>query len=253
MPLVVQTPGELEEIEVAKQQFALITGANKGIGFATAREIGAQGVTVFLGSRDPERGRVAARALAAEKMDVRFVALDVTRQESIEAACAEVTREAGRLDILINNAGISVDSASQLTLDGLRRVYETNVFGPFAVTSAFLPLLVKGRPSIVANISSGLGSLTRVFNPGSASRPPYLSYGSSKTALNAITVYWSEELRKLGVTIFCIAPGFTRTDLNNNTGTQPPEKPARLIARLVMESDESRSGGFFDENGPVPW
>jgi NAD(P)-dependent dehydrogenase (short-subunit alcohol dehydrogenase family) len=80
-----------------------------------------------------------------------------------------------------------------------------------------------------------------------------LSYGSSKTALNAITVYWAEELKKLGVTIFCVAPGFTRTDLNNNTGTQPPEKPARLIARLVMESDESRSGGFFDENGPVPW
>ncbi len=127
------------------------------------------------------------------------------------------------------------------------------MFGPFAVTSAFLPLLVQGRPSIVANISSGLGSLTRVSTQGSNSRPRYLSYGSSKTALNAIIVYWAEELKKLGVTIFCIAPGFTRTDLNDNTGTQPPEKPARLIARMVMESNESRSGGFFDENGPVPW
>jgi NAD(P)-dependent dehydrogenase (short-subunit alcohol dehydrogenase family) len=238
---------------VSKRQFALITGANKGIGFATARELGARGVTVFLGSRDAGRGQEAARTLAAEKMDVRFVGLDVKLQESIDAACAQVKREVGRLDILINNAGISVDSAAQNTLDGLRQTYEANVFGPFAVTSAFLPLLVEGRPSIVANISSGLGSLTRVSNPGSNSRPPYLSYGSSKTALNAITVYWAEELKKLGVTIFCIAPGFTRTDLNKNTGTQPPEKPARLIARLVMESDESRSGGFFDENGPVPW
>ena len=235
------------------RQIALITGANKGIGFATARELGARGLTVFLGARDPGRGQEAAQALSAEKMVVRFVALDVTSQESIEVACAQVKREAGRLDILINNAGISVDSAAQVTLQGLRRVYETNVFGPFAVTSAFLPLLVQGRPSIVANISSGLGSLARISNPSANSRPPYLSYGSSKTALNAITVYWAEELKKLGVSIFCIAPGFTRTDLSNNTGTQPPEKPARLIARLVMESDESRSGGFFDENGPVPW
>jgi NAD(P)-dependent dehydrogenase (short-subunit alcohol dehydrogenase family) len=238
---------------VTNRQIVLITGANKGIGFATARELGARGLTVFLGSRDAGRGQEAARTLAAEKMDVRFMALDVTSQESIDAACAQVKREAGRLDILINNAGISVDSAGQVTLQGLRRVYETNVFGPFAVTSAFLPLLVQGRPSIVANISSGLGSLARISNPSSNSRPPYLSYGSSKTALNAITVYWAEELKKLGITIFCVAPGFTRTDLNNNTGTQPPEKPARLIARLVMESDESRSGGFFDENGPVSW
>jgi NAD(P)-dependent dehydrogenase (short-subunit alcohol dehydrogenase family) len=226
---------------VNNRQIVLITGANKGIGFATAGELGARGLTVFLGSRDAGRGQEAARTLAAEKMDVRFVALDVTSQESIDAACAQVKREAGRLDILINNAGISVDSAGQVTLQGLRRVYETNVFGPFAVTSTFLPLLVQGRPSIVANISSGLGSFARISNP------------SSKTALNAITVYWAEELKKLGVTIFCVAPGFTRTDLNNNTGTQPPEKPALLIARLVMESDESRSGGFFDENGPVPW
>jgi NAD(P)-dependent dehydrogenase (short-subunit alcohol dehydrogenase family) len=238
---------------VNNRQIALITGANKGIGFATARELGARGLTVFLGSRDAGRGQEAARTLAAEKMDVRFVGLDVTLEESIDAACAQVKREAGRLDILINNAGISVDSAEQVTLQGLRRVYETNVFGPFAVTSAFLPLLVQGRPSIVANISSGLGSLSRVSNPGSDTHRPYLSYGSSKTALNAISVYWAEELKKLGVTIFCVAPGFTRTDLNNNTGTQSPEKPARLIARLVMESDESRSGGFFDENGPVSW
>jgi len=232
---------------------ALITGGNKGIGFATARELGARGVTVFLGSRDPKRGQEASRALQAEKMDVRLVELDVIDQESIDDAAAHVRLEAGRLDILINNAGISVDSAAQNTLDGLRRVYATNVFGPFAVTRTFLPLLAEGRPSIVANISSGLGSLTRISSSGSNSRPPYLSYGSSKTALNAITVYWAQELKKLGITIFCIAPGFTKTDLNRNTGTQPPEKPARLIARLVMESDDSRSGGFFDENGPVPW
>jgi NAD(P)-dependent dehydrogenase (short-subunit alcohol dehydrogenase family) len=127
------------------------------------------------------------------------------------------------------------------------------VFGAFAVTSAFLPLLSKARPSIVANISSGLGSLANISKGGSSSRPSYLAYGSSKTALNAITAYWAEELSKLGITIFCIAPGYTRTDLNKNMGTQPPEKPARLIARMVLEDDQSRNGGFFDENGSVPW
>lgn len=127
------------------------------------------------------------------------------------------------------------------------------MFGAFAVTSAFLPLLSKARPSIVANISSGLGSLANVSKGGSSSRPSYLSYGFSKTALNAISVYWAEELAKLGVTIFCIAPGYTRTDLNTNMGTQPPKKPARLIARMALEADQSRNGGFFDENGSVPW
>ncbi|MGO8692613.1 MAG: SDR family NAD(P)-dependent oxidoreductase [Rectinemataceae bacterium] len=238
---------------MSDKKFALVTGANKGIGFATARELGAKGLVVFLGARDAARGQEAARSLAAEKMDVRFVKLDVTRPDAIEAARAQIEREAGRLDILVNNAGISVESGEQTTLEGLRRVYETNVFGAFAVAGAFLPLLSEGRPSVIANISSGLGSLANVARAGSASRPQYLAYGSSKTALNAITAYWAEDLKKLGITIFCIAPGFTRTDLNRNTGTQPPEKPARLIARLVLENDRNRSGGFFDENGSVPW
>jgi NAD(P)-dependent dehydrogenase (short-subunit alcohol dehydrogenase family) len=172
-----------KEITMEARRFALITGANKGIGFATARELGARGVTVYLGSRDPGRGHEAVRVLAAQNMDVLFVALDVTRQESIDAACAQIMDEVGRLDILINSAGISVDSAAQVTGHGLRQVYETNVFGVFAVTSSFLPLLVQARPSIVANISSGLGSPARVSNPSPNSRPPYLSFGSSKTAL----------------------------------------------------------------------
>jgi NAD(P)-dependent dehydrogenase (short-subunit alcohol dehydrogenase family) len=237
---------------MGEQKYALITGANKGIGLATARELGAKGVMVFLGARDETRGRTAAKALAAEKMDVRFVGLDVTDDKSIDAARGLIERDAGRLDILINNAGISVESAEQATIGGLRRVYETNVFGAFSVTKAFLPLLSKARPSVVANISSGLGSLANVAK-GGTSRPSYLSYGSSKTALNAITAYWAQELAKLGVTIFCIAPGYTRTDLNKNMGTQPPEKPARLIAQMVLENDQGRNGGFFDENGAVPW
>jgi NAD(P)-dependent dehydrogenase (short-subunit alcohol dehydrogenase family) len=238
---------------MSEKKYALITGANKGIGLATARELGAKGVIVFLGARDETRGQAAASGLVAEKMDVRFVGLDVTNTKSIDSARGLIERDAGRLDILINNAGISVESAEQTTIGGLRRVYETNVFGAFAVTSAFLPLLSKARPSIVANISSGLGSLANISKGGASSRPSYLSYGSSKTALNAISVYWAEELSKLGITIFCIAPGYTRTDLNNNMGTQPPVKPARLIARMVLAADQSRTGGFFDENGSVPW
>ena len=124
-----------------------------------------------------------------------------------------------------------LDSINANRLQGLRQVYETNVFGPFAVTSAFLPLLVQGRPSIVANISSGLGSLARISNHSSNSRPPYLSYGSSKTALNAITGYWAEELKKLGVTIFCIAPasqGLTST----TTPARNPPKNLHVSSRV---------------------
>jgi NAD(P)-dependent dehydrogenase (short-subunit alcohol dehydrogenase family) len=217
------------------------------------RELGAQGVTVFLGARDPGRGQEAARALTSEKMDVRFVELDVTKHESIDKARAQIERDARRLDILINNAGISVEPAAQGTLEGLRRTYETNVFGPYAVTNAFLLLLRAGHSPTVVNISSGLGSLTNMSTLGRNSRPEYLSYGSSKTALNAITIYWAGELKKLGITMFCVAPGFTRTDLNRNTGTQPPEKPARFIARLVLEGDQNRNGTFLSEDGPVPW
>ena len=237
------------------KKFALVTGGNKGIGFATARELGANGLTVFLGSRDAERGEKAVQSLLSGKMDIRLVQLDVTDKDSIKKAYEHINREAGHLEILINNAGINLKPEEQKTVEGFRKVYETNVFGLYSVTRAFLPLLEAGRPSRILNISSGLGSLTHLTEPAASGgdRYSYLEYGSSKTTVNAITAYLGVELRKTGVTVLSIAPGYTKTDLNNFRGTNPPEHAASIIVKYALDTDESKTGGFFDEKGRLPW
>jgi NAD(P)-dependent dehydrogenase (short-subunit alcohol dehydrogenase family) len=238
-----------------EKKYALVTGGNKGIGFATVRELTSHNIIVYLGSRDAERGEKAVKELSAGKMDVRPVRLDVTDRATIDKAYEYIKKDAGRLNILINNAGITVGPEEQFTLEGLRRVYETNVFGLYAVTRAFLPLLEAGRPSRILNISSGLGSLTQLAGPstGGGTRYGYFAYGSSKTTVNALTAYLGEELKKSGITVLSIAPGFTATDLNNFRGINPPEHAARTIVKYALDKDESKTGGFFDENGRVPW
>jgi len=149
-------------------QVALITGANKGIGLEIARQLGAQGMTVLLGARDPGRGSKAAEELKQQGMDAHAVQIDVTDQESINAAARHIEDEFGRLDVLVNNAGIALDNgpASAISMDTLRRTYDTNVFGVFAVTQALLPLLKKSDAGRIVNMSSGLGSLTQNSDPG---------------------------------------------------------------------------------------
>jgi NAD(P)-dependent dehydrogenase (short-subunit alcohol dehydrogenase family) len=238
-----------------EKKYALITGGNRGIGFAAARDLGMKGMTVYLGARDGERGEKAVQSLLDGKTDIRLLHLDVTDRESIAGAFEQVNREAGRLDILINNAGITVSPEEQATVEGLRRVYETNVFGLYAVTRAFIPLLEAGRPSKILNISSGLGSLSRLSEPsaGGGSRYNLLAYGSSKTSVNAITAYLGDELKKNGITVLAIAPGFTATGLNNFHGTNSPEYAARIIMKYALDDDEAKTGGFFDEKGQLPW
>ena len=237
-----------------KRKYALVTGGNKGIGFAVERELAQCGVTVFLGARDPQLGETAARTLANDKLDGRFVRLDVTKQETIDAARARIEGEAKRLDVLINNAGIMTPPEGE-SVAGRRRIYETNVFGAFAVALTFLPLLQAGQPSRIVNISSGLGSITKAseLSAGGESRASFLSYGSSKAALNAITALWAGKLKSMGITIVTVAPGYTATDMNQHRGTQPVERPARFIADIALDGDEGKNGGFFDENGRYPW
>lgn len=173
------------------QKVALITGGNRGIGFETARHLGQEGITVIIGARDTERGRYAAQTLRAEGIAVQPLPLDVTRQETIAAATAQIAAEFGRLDILINNAGIQIDHElpHTISLDVLQRTYETNVFGPFAVTVTLLPLLRRSEAGRIVNLTSSLGSLTFNSDPEFAFAPlKHLAYNSSKTALNAITV-----------------------------------------------------------------
>ncbi len=235
---------------------ALITGANKGIGLEIARQLGRQGMTVLLGARDERRGQVAAEKLRADGVDARSIQLDVTSQETIDRAAHRIQKEFGRLDILVNNAGIFIDDAppSELDMKMLRRTYETNFFGPVAVTQAMLPLLRRSLTGRIVNISSGLGSLAQTSDPGwEFSHLNLLAYNSSKTALNAATIEFAKELRGTLVKVNSADPGYTATDMNNHQGPRSVEQGARVAVRLATLPDDGPTGGFFDESGVLPW
>ena len=235
---------------------ALITGANKGIGLEIARQLGRQSMTVLIGARDEGRGQEAAEKLRADGVDARSIQLDVTSQETIDRVARRIEKEFGRLDVLVNNAGIFIDDTppSGLRMEVLRRTYETNVFGPVAVTQAMLPLLRRSPAGRIVNMSSGLASLTQTSDPGWAfSHLNLLAYNSSKTALNAATVEFAKELRGTLVKVNSADPGYTATDMNHHMGTRSVEQGARVAARLATLPDDGPTGGFFDENGVLPW
>ena len=235
---------------------ALITGANKGIGLEIARQLAAAGATVLIGARDSGRGERAATALAADHLDVRFIRIDVTEQSTIDQGASRIESDFKRLDILVNNAGIGIDNAppSQLEMDVLRRTYETNFFGVFAVTRAMLPLLRKSDGARIVNLSSGLGSLTQNSDPGyQYAGAKLLAYNSSKTALNALTIQFAHELRDTPIKVNSADPGYVATDLNNHRGTRTVEQGARAAVKLATLPADGPTGGFFDEDGVVPW
>ncbi|MEV1003247.1 SDR family NAD(P)-dependent oxidoreductase [Nonomuraea sp. NPDC050202] len=230
----------------------LITGANKGLGFETARRLVQAGHTVYLGSRDAERGRVAAGRLGA-----RPVVLDVTDDASVAAAARTIEADGG-LDVLINNAGVEgrtagggVIGAADVTADDLRAVFETNVFGLVRVTHAFLPLLLRSAAPVVVNLSSGLASLARVTAEGTpAYAYPGVAYPASKAAVNMITVQYAKAFPAMRVN--AVEPGFTKTDLNHNTGIQTVEEGAEIIVRMAQVAPDGPTGGYFDAGGPLP-
>jgi NAD(P)-dependent dehydrogenase (short-subunit alcohol dehydrogenase family) len=231
----------------------LITGANKGLGFETARRLIAAGHTVYIGSRDAGRGQ-----RAAEKLGARMVLLDVTDDASVEAAAKAVAADGG-LDVLVNNAGIEartpdngVIGAAEVTAGTMREVFETNVFGVVRVMHAFLPLLQRSAAPVVVNVSSGLGSMTRLTAPGTpAYAYPGVAYPASKVAVNAITVQYAKAFP--GVRINAVEPGYTATDLNGHTGTQTVEQGAEIIVRMAQLGPGGPTGGYFDAEGPLPW
>ena len=241
---------------MAETKVALITGANKGIGKEIARQLGAQGFIVLLGARDTGRGAEAAEELKKEGIDARALTLDVTGKASIEAAARRISEDFGRLDVLVNNAGIALDGgpAGSLDLEALRRTYETNVFGVFAVTQAMLPLLRKSAAGRVVNMSSGLGSLTQNSDPHwehSGVKP--LAYNSSKAALNMMTVIFAAELKDTPIKVNAADPGYTATDLNQHRGTRTVQQGATAAVRLATLPTDGPTGGYFDEDGVVPW
>ncbi|MCD7058498.1 SDR family NAD(P)-dependent oxidoreductase [Pelagibacterium xiamenense] len=246
-------------------RIALVTGANQGIGLQIATDLAASGLTVLLGSRNAGRGKAAAQTIAG---DVHPIELDVTDAASISAAAAQVAQQFGRLDILVNNAAISRANGQQsesmqdyikrsratlISIDEVRTIWETNVFGVLAVTQAFIPLLRKSDAARIVNVSSNLGSLTinstphpyrATFNPG---------YGASKTALNAMTLAFAIDLEAEGIKVNAVTPGFTRTALNNYEGTETVQQGAAEAVRVAL-SREHPTGTFTGSvNEAFPW
>jgi NAD(P)-dependent dehydrogenase (short-subunit alcohol dehydrogenase family) len=247
---------------------ALITGANKGIGYATARQLGARGSTVLIGARAAGAGRAAAEQLAAGGADARFLQLDVTDAESIARAAARIDSEFGRLDVLINNAGISgtrggAGKPSSTALAELRKVYETNVFGVVAVTNAMLPLLRRAEAARIVNVSSEVGSIELEMNPdGPMWQMASIPYPSSKTALNMITAMYAKELWDTPIKVNAANPGYCATDLNGNSGFRAADQGAEVsvhLATLPADGPTGRLWGYRwgaaddSEYGPLPW
>lgn len=241
------------------RKIALITGANKGIGFEIARQLGVQNITVLVGARDQGRGEDAIQKLRAEEIAASFVQIDVTDQASIDAAAASIDRAYGKLDILVNNAAISLREAgtppSELALEDLRKTFDTNFFGVFAVTKAMLPLLRRAEAGRIVNLSSEMGSLTTngSSNGFAAQMPPLLAYNSSKTALNALTVLFAKELRDTAIKINSVSPGYVATDLNGHSGYLTTEQGAKVPVSFAALLADGPTGGFFGADGAIAW
>jgi NAD(P)-dependent dehydrogenase (short-subunit alcohol dehydrogenase family) len=246
---------------------ALVTGANQGIGLQIAKDLAVQGFTVLVGSRNFERGVAAAKEVGP---DAQTLQLDVTDQASIITAAERVRNEFGRLDVLVQNAAISntnklpgqsveeyakTTRPSNVSLDEMRAVWNTNVFGVLAVYQAMLPLLRKTPGARIVNVSSGVGSLTTNSDPAF----PYRSifgpvYPASKTALNALTVAMAIELEPEGIKVNAVSPGFTKTNLNGYAGTETVEEGAREAVRVALLGADGPTGTFTRwENGTIPW
>ena len=248
------------------KRVALVTGANQGVGLQVAKELVAAGLTVLVGSRNFERGDAAAKDIGPGAIALQ---LDVTDGASIAAAAERIRKEPGRLDLLVNNAGISKTTerrlgspeyaassqASNASLDEIRAVWETNVFGVLAVYQAMLPLLRESSDARIVNVSSGVGSLTTNADPAY----PYHAmfgpiYPASKAALNAMTLAMMVELESTDIKINLVSPGFTKTNLNGYAGTESVEDGSREVVRVALLGPDGPTGTFTRwENTQIPW
>ena len=249
------------------KRIALVTGANQGVGFQVAKELVANEVTVLVGSRNFARGEEAAKSIDG---DARALQLDVTDHASITAAAERIRKELGRLDLLVNNAAISHTNTltgasieeyrkstrpSNVSLDEVRAVWETNVFGVLAVYQAMLPLLRESSDARIVNVSSGVGSLTANADPSYAQHRNFGPvYPASKAALNAITLAMMVELESTGIKVNLVSPAFTKTNLNNYAGTESVEDGSREVVRVALLGPDGPTGTFTRwENVNIPW
>lgn len=237
---------------------ALITGGNKGIGFEVARQLGAKNFHVIIGARDGGKGSVAAVTLQDLGLSASSIVLDVTSEDSVASAATAIEREFGRLDVLVNNAGIAVDHHTppdQVTRAQLLETYETNVFGVVTVTNAMLPLLRKSQSGRIINQSAELGSVTLTGRM----QPPmlfvnWLAYNSSKAALNAVTVEYAKALRETPIRVNAVSPGRVSSDLNNHAaGGKTTAQGAEVAVHVATLPPDSPTGRFWNETGQIAW
>ena len=238
---------------------ALITGANKGLGYEMAKQLGQAGVTVVLAARDQEKGQAAAAKLRSAGVEVESLKLDVTNRQDHTAAAAFLDKRYGQLDILINNAGISTgdlggEKASESTEEVLKSVFETNFFAPVLLTQALLPLLKKSSGARIVNMSSILGSQTLHADPNS---PIYnfkaLSYDASKAALNSFTIHLAYELRETKIKVNSAHPGWVKTDMGTDAAPMEIPEGAKTGVALALLAEDGPNGGFFHMGEPLPW
>jgi NAD(P)-dependent dehydrogenase (short-subunit alcohol dehydrogenase family) len=251
---------------MSNERIALVTGANQGIGLQVAKELAANGVTALVGSRNFARGETAAKEIGPGAIPLQ---LDVTDLASIAAAAERIRKEFGRLDLLVNNAAISntrkgdlsleeyakITLASNASLDEIRAVWETNVFGVLAVYQAMLPLLRESSDARIVNVSSGAGSLTLNADPAFPYRAFFGPvYPASKAALNAITLAMMNELESTGIKVNLVSPAFTKTNLNGYAGIESIEDGSREVVRLALLGPNGPTGTFtLWENTTIPW
>lgn len=241
-------------------KIALVTGANQGIGYAIATGLGALGFRVAVGARDAGKRETAVEKLRADGVDAFGVPLDVTGDQSVAEAAELIERTAGRLDVLVNNAGISgqlgadwAQDPTTLDLDVVRTVVETNVFGVIRVTNAMLPLLRRSSAPRIVNVSSSVGSVTLQADPDVEIGPVMAAYAPSKSYLNAVTVQYARKLAGTGVLINATCPGLVSTAFTGFHGDRTPEEGAATAIRLATLPGDGPSGGFFNDEGAVPW
>jgi len=239
------------------QKIALVTGATRGIGLETVRQLASAGVQVLLAGRDANKAAVAAQQLSGQGLPVESIALDVTSAASIAAAADEVAKKYGRLDILINNAGVFIDdfakAPSEQSLETWRDTFDTNLFGVVATTQAFLPLLRESQAGRIVNVSSGLGSLTLHSDPASEIYDIKVpAYNISKTALNGWTVHLAYELRATPIKVNAIHPGSVKTDMNSS-GELDIVTGAKSSVEMALLDDAGPSGSFVHLGEVLPW
>lgn len=244
----------------SSNRIALVTGANKGLGKEVARQLAQRGMTVLLGSRDMARGEAAAAELIAGGFDVRPIQLDVTTPESVSAASERIAREFGKLDVLINNAGIHVGRpALKITALEMRQTYETNVFGVVTVINTLLPLVKAAASPRIVNVASTTASLALTADPSTlfGQEDNSLAYASSKSAVVMLTLQYANAFNRddahRHIKINAATPGYIATDLNGHSGPRTVTQGAKIVVELAVLSDDGPSGGFFNDAGAVPW